>query len=289
VTSPLNHRVVLVTGGARGIGAHVAHLAAARGARVSLLGLEGGLLRLRAEALGPGHSWHECDVTDQDALERAVAATVSEYGRIDAVVANAGIANYGTVAITPVDALARTIEVNLIGVVRTVSATLPHITATKGYYLLVSSAAAFAGLPGMAAYSASKAGVEQFGNGLRLELAHTGVSVGTAHMSWVDTDLVRNTRTDIPSFNETLASLPGPLGAYLPVEECAEALLRAIERRRRRVYVPGSLAAVAALRTLLTSRPVEHYLSRQAERSVPALEEQVRRLGRSFGEHSAAR
>src|SRR4029453_14519934 len=118
------------------------------------------------------HPWFECDVTDQDAVDRAVADTVDALGGIDVVVANAGVSNNGTVAVNPPDALARTIEVNLLGVVRTVSAALPPVTARRGYLLLVSSAAAFTVLPGMAAYCASKAGVEQFGNALRLEVAH---------------------------------------------------------------------------------------------------------------------
>jgi NAD(P)-dependent dehydrogenase (short-subunit alcohol dehydrogenase family) len=123
------------------------------------------------------------------------------------VVANAGVANNGTVAANPVSALVRTIEVDLVGVVRTVSATLPHVTRGRGYYLLVSSAAAFTVLPGMACYCAAKAGVEQFGNALRLELAHKGVAVGTAHPGWVDTDLVRDMRDDLPALRRTLPCL----------------------------------------------------------------------------------
>src|SRR5215216_2598110 len=171
-------KVVLITGPARGIGAETARQLAARGARLSLVGLEPGLLAALASELGEGHVWFECDVTDQASLERAVAGTIDAFGRIDVVVANAGIASNGTVAVTPVDALVRVLEVNLIGVVRTVSATLPHVTAARGYYLLMSSASALAPLPAMAPYSASKIGVEQFGSALRMEVAHKGVDVG---------------------------------------------------------------------------------------------------------------
>src|SRR6185312_4084939 len=109
---------------------------------------------------------------------------------------NAGIANLGTVAVGPVDALVRTVEVNLCGAIRTVSAALPHVTAARGHVLIVSSAAAFTAMPGMAAYCASKAGVEQFANVLRLETRSAGVTVGTAHPIWIDTDLVRDIRAD---------------------------------------------------------------------------------------------
>src|SRR5215217_1798418 len=203
-------KVVLVTGPARGIGAETARQLAARGARLALVGLEPERLAALAAELGAGHRWFACDVTDQAALERAVAGTVEAFGGIDVVVANAGIASSGTVAVTPAAALARTIEVNLTGVVRTVSATLPHVTARRGYYLLVSSAAALAPFPGISTYAAAKSGVEQFGNVLRLELAHKGVAVGVAHPSWIDTDLVRDAQSDLAGFRELLGKLPGP-------------------------------------------------------------------------------
>jgi NAD(P)-dependent dehydrogenase (short-subunit alcohol dehydrogenase family) len=284
MTSPLRGRTVLVTGAARGIGAHVARIAAARGARVALIGLEPHLLRPLAEELS-GH-WYECDVTDQGGLDKAVAAMVEATGRIDAVVANAGIANMGTVAVSDPDALVRTIDVNLNGVVRTVAATLPHVSTRKGYFLLVSSAAAFTALPGMAAYCASKAGVEQFGNVLRLETAHRGVSVGTAHPSWVDTDLVRDAREDLASLRAAVPNLPWPMGATTPVERCAEAIVRGIERRKRRVYVPPFVGAVQAMRTLVLSPVSDAMLTRRARDLVPAMEDEVRALGRFFGKHS---
>jgi short-subunit dehydrogenase len=119
--------------------------------------------------------------------------------------------------------------------------------------LLISSVAAFTAMPGMAAYCASKAGVEQFGNVLRLETAHLGVSVGTAHPIWIDTDLVRELSADAPSFAVARAKLPWPLSSLVSADACAEALVRAIERRQRKVYVPRKMAAVQALRTFMLS------------------------------------
>jgi NAD(P)-dependent dehydrogenase (short-subunit alcohol dehydrogenase family) len=288
VRYPLADKAVLVTGAARGIGAQTARMAAAAGARLALAGLEPDRLAALAGELGPGHAWFECDVTDQAAVDAAVAGAVEALGGLDVVVANAGVANNGTVAVNPVEALVRTIEVNLLGVVRTVSATLPHVTERRGYYLLVSSAAAFTALPGMAAYCASKAGVEQFGNALRLEVAHKGVGVGVAHMTWIDTDLVRDIEEDLPTFAGSIRRLPGSLGAHTSVEACATAFLRAIGRRSRRVYVPRSLGVVPALRPLILGPVGELVLRRAAARRVPELEDQVRALGRSFGRHSAA-
>jgi NAD(P)-dependent dehydrogenase (short-subunit alcohol dehydrogenase family) len=282
----LDGKVVLITGAARGIGEHTARLAAARGARLALIGLEPRLLAAVAGDLPGRHFWAEADVTDQASLDAAVAGAREALGGIDAVVANAGVANIGTVASGPVDALVRTIEVNLLGVVRTVAATLPAVTERRGYYLLISSAAAFTALPGMAAYCASKAGVEHFGTALRLELAHKGVKVGTAHPSWIDTDLVRDIRSDLPTFHETLGKLPWPMGSTTTVEACAKAMVDAIERRRRRIYVPRPVGLVQALRTVVTGPLADRAIGRAARTSVPRLEEQARGLGRAFGAHS---
>jgi NAD(P)-dependent dehydrogenase (short-subunit alcohol dehydrogenase family) len=288
MASSLAGKTVLITGAARGIGAETARRAAARGARLSLVGREPELLAAVAAELGPGHAWFDADVTDQASLDRAVAGTVQALGGIDIVFANAGIASNGTVAVTPVEALVRVIEVNLIGVVRTISATLPHVTERRGYYLLMSSASALAPLPAMAPYSASKIAVEQYGNALRLEVAHKGVDVGVAHPSWIDTDLVRDTQNELSTFSQTLKRLPGPFGKVTPLAECVDALIDGMERRRRKVFVPKSLAPLAAIRQFFSSPMAERATLRSAARTVPRMEAEVLALGRSFGATSVA-
>ncbi|HEX2832373.1 MAG TPA: SDR family oxidoreductase [Thermoanaerobaculia bacterium] len=282
----MNNQVVFITGPARGIGAEVARAAAKRGAKLALAGLEPQLLEQLANELGPEHLWIECDVTSQASLARAVEATVQKFGGIDIVFANAGIACNGPVSVAPPDALARVVEVNLIGVIRTVSATLAHVTARKGYVLLMSSAASIVTSPGISSYAAAKAGVEHFANGLRLEVAHKGVAVGSFHPCWIATDLVNDSRRDLPSFDRMLAKLPGPFGGVTPVSVCAEAVIDAMVKRKRKAFVPRSLAPYAALRQFLNSRFGEFLLAREMRRSVPRLEREVQQLGRSFGEHS---
>ncbi|WP_433608897.1 SDR family oxidoreductase [Dactylosporangium sp. CA-139114] len=281
----LSGQVVLITGAARGIGEHTAREAAARGARVALVGLEPDRLETLAGQLGG--VWFAADVTDQASMAAAVDGVMSAYGRIDAVVANAGVASRGTVATGDIEALVHTVEVNLVGVMRTTAACLPHLIAARGYLLIVASAASFAALPGMAPYCASKAGVEHFGNAVRLEVAHHGVAVGTAHPSWIDTDLVRDAQDDLPAFKDTLRRLPPPLGSTTSVERCAAAFVDALERRRRKVFVPRGVMLAYWLRTLLNSRLAERVVESGARRSVPLMEEQVRALGRGFGAHTA--
>jgi NAD(P)-dependent dehydrogenase (short-subunit alcohol dehydrogenase family) len=281
-------KTVLITGAARGIGAELASQLAAAGASLSLVGLEPDLLAsVCADLPGSGHQWHEADVTDQAALNAAAAATAMSTGGIDVVVANAGIANLGTVAAGDIEAVVRTIEVNLVGVARTVGATIKHVQERRGYMLLVSSVAAFTAMPGMAAYCASKAGVEQFGNVLRLENAHLGVDVGTAHPIWVDTDLVRDARDDLPSFRTALAKLPWPLRRTVTVAQCAETMARGIQNRKRRVYVPKSMGLFQNTRAIVNSPLSDLVVGKGARRLVPQMESEVQALGRAFGEHTA--
>ncbi|MFA4927589.1 MAG: SDR family oxidoreductase [Patulibacter sp.] len=291
MSNSVKGQVVLITGAARGIGAETARVLAGRGARLSLVGMEPDRLRALADELNGGalgssatHVWFEADVTDQAAIDAAVAATVDALGGIDVVVANAGVSNIGTVALGAPDALVRTIDVNLNGVVRTVSAALPHVIERKGYVLVVASLASFTVLPGMAAYCASKAGAEAFANVLRLEVAHRGVKVGSAHPGWIDTDLVRDIEADLGSFKAVRSDLPGPLGATTSVGECATAFADGIARRKRRVYVPRSVGVVQALRTLIVGPIADKVIGRQARVTVPKMEAEVTALGRSFGQ-----
>jgi hypothetical protein len=285
----LANKVVLVTGPARGIGEATARRLASLGARLALVGREPERLAALAESLGAGHFWRECDVTDQTSLDRAVAESVLALGGIDVVFANAGIASRSPVTVAPPDALARTIDVNLTGVIRTVSATLPYVTARRGYYLLMSSAAAITALPGRAAYAASKAGVEHFANVFRVEIAPAGVAVGVAHPSWIDTDLVRDARSELATFDATLGRLPGPFGVVTPLGACVDALVDAIARRRRRVFVPRSLAPLAAVRGIFASALAERVMVRMARRAIPELERESTALGDPFGAHSVER
>jgi NAD(P)-dependent dehydrogenase (short-subunit alcohol dehydrogenase family) len=231
-------RTVLITGAARGLGAEAARRLARQGARVSLVGLEPEELRRVAQECGSEAVWFEADVTDPEQLRAAVDGTVQALGGIDAVIANAGIANAGLVLNTPPDAWERVIEVNVLGVYRTVKACLPHVVERQGYVLIIASMAAAAHAGGMSSYSASKAAVEAFGDALRIEVRHHGVDVGVGYFSWIDTEMVRGADRDrLGSFLR--GQLKGPAGKTYPVEKAGEAIARGVIERSRRVVVPG--------------------------------------------------
>src|SRR6201981_3915943 len=139
----VNGRTAFITGAARGIGKASAERLHAKGANVALVGLEPERLEENAASLGERAAWFEADVTDFDALERAVAGTVARFGRIDVAIANAGLAFVGALATAPVEQVERTLAVNLLGVWRTDRAVIGQIMQRKGYLLNIASAAAF--------------------------------------------------------------------------------------------------------------------------------------------------
>jgi NAD(P)-dependent dehydrogenase (short-subunit alcohol dehydrogenase family) len=288
--SSLNGKVVLITGGARGIGAEVARRLRAQGAKLVLTDLDAAPLEaLAAELGGEDHVVAVvADVCDLASMEAAVAQGVERFGGIDVVMANAGIASYGSVLQVDPAAFKRVIDVNVTGVFHTVRAALPSIIERRGYVLVVSSLAAYAASPGLAAYHASKAGAEHFANSLRLEVAHLGVDVGSAHMSWIDTPLVQDAKADLNAFNQMLKTLPGPLGKTTSVEACGERFVAGIEKRATHINVPGWVGAMRWLRPAIRSRLAEFETRRAAPRLMPLMDQEVAAMGRSLSARTKA-
>ncbi len=256
--SSVNGKVVLITGGANGIGAEVARRLHDKGAKLVLTDLDEMLLKDVATRLGED--------------------------RVLTVVANAGIAVYGSVLNMDPAAFKTTLDVNALGVFYTVKAALPSIVERRGYVLVVSSAAAYAA--GALSYSLSKAGVEHFANVLRLEVAHLGVDVGSAHMMWIDTPLVRESKADLASFREMVNNLPGPLSKTTSVEKCGEAFLNGIEGRKRQVNCPGWVGLMRWLKPLMSTRIGESTTLKSVPELIPQMDAEVAALGRSMSERT---
>ena len=279
----VNGKVALITGGANGIGAEVARQLHDKGARVVLTDVDEGLLKEVAARIGEDRVLTVvADVRDLSAMQNAVDKGIERFGGIDIVVANAGIGTYGSVLQVDPEAFRTLIDVNVVGVFHTVRATLPSVIDRQGYVLIVSSGAAYLAFAGLAPYNASKAGVEHFANALRLEVAHLGVDVGSAHMSWIDTPLVRESKADLSTVREMLASLPGPLAKTTSVEKCGDAFVKGIEARKRRINCPGWVEVLRWIRPLLATRMVEAQTAKTASELLPKLDAEVAALGRSM-------
>jgi NAD(P)-dependent dehydrogenase (short-subunit alcohol dehydrogenase family) len=175
---------------------------------------------------------------------------VERFEGIDAMMANAGVAPVGSVRSMDPAAFERTIEVNLLGVWRSVRCALPHVIERRGYVLVIASLAAAVHAGGMSAYSASKAGAEAFADSLRVEVNHLGVDVGVGYFAFIDTDMVRGVDAH-PAVGSLRAELPGPLGKTYPLSAVGEAVASGIAERRRWVTVPRWARALLVLRGLL--------------------------------------
>jgi NAD(P)-dependent dehydrogenase (short-subunit alcohol dehydrogenase family) len=254
-----------------------------KGAKLVLTDLDEVLLKEVATRLGEERVLTVvADVRNFEAMQAAADKGIDRFGGIDIAIANAGIATFGSVLHVDPAAFKTLLDVNALGVFHTVRAALPSVIERRGYLLIVSSLAAYAALPGAASYNLSKAGVEHFANALRLEVAHLGVDVGSAHMSWIDTPLVRESKADLASFREMITRLPGPLKKTTSVAQCGEAFIKGIEGRRRQINCPGWVGAMRWLRPILGSSFGESQTLKSVPELLPQMDAEVAALGRSM-------
>lgn len=234
-------KVVLITGGGDGIGFALATLLHRRGARVALVDVNTSSLHAAEVALGPERVVTvTADVRDRGAMKAAARLVTEHYGRVDVVVANAGITPPpATLRQIDPDEFDRVLDVNLVGVFNTVHPLIDEVVNTRGHIVVVSSAAAFAPGLGGASYMISKAGVEALGRALRLELAGHGATAGVAYFGFVDTQLARATLDDDEIGRKLDASLPGPLRHRISPEAAAIVIADAIARRAARTLAPA--------------------------------------------------
>ncbi|MFJ4921208.1 SDR family oxidoreductase [Streptomyces sp. NPDC088725] len=244
----LEGRVAVVTGAARGVGELLARKLSARGATIALVGLEEEeLKRVAARLHGDCDHWY-ADVTDHDAMSRVAQEVKQRFGKVDIVVANAGVASGGPFLDSDPEAWRRVIEVNLIGGAVTARAFLPVLMESRGgYFLQIASLAALAPAPMMTAYCASKSGVEAFAHSLRAEVGHKGVKVGVGYLSWTDTDMVRGANED-DVMRELRERLPWPSNRTYPLGPAVDRLVAGIERRSPHVYAQWWLRGMQSVR-----------------------------------------
>jgi NAD(P)-dependent dehydrogenase (short-subunit alcohol dehydrogenase family) len=279
----LDERVALITGAGSGIGAELARQLAARGMRLALIDVNGDALASVAAGL-PGAQTAVADVRDAAGLAAAIESLAERCGGIDLCVANAGIATGGPLRLVGPDTVEDTIQVNLLGVWRTLRAALPFVVARRGHFLLVASAAAVLPSGGLGAYSAAKAGVEALGRSLRVELRHHGVSVGVAYYLFLNTPMVAAGEAS-PVFSAARQRFSGPIGKVWPLEPAVARTVGAIEKRSRAVAHPPFLRGLMVLRGVLDNPLTDRLVGS----SMPAVEEAFAAEAARIGADAAAR
>ncbi|OHU99632.1 short-chain dehydrogenase/reductase [Mycobacterium talmoniae] len=270
-------KVVLITGGAQGIGAQVARQLVGHGSRVAILDHDMATAQRLVGELGSAATAFDADVTSFESMTDACAAAAARFGGLDVVVANAGIAGpAATVAAVDPGEWRRVIDVDLVGVFHTVAATLPYLRGRRGYVLAVASIGAVIPGPTVSGYMAAKAGVESLVRSLRIELGATGVDIGIAYFGLVDTGLAQDMIAG-SGVGAMLAALPAALGKPIPAATAATAITTGIARRARRVYAPRWVPILVDLRAplvladrLLAVWPSMRRIVRDADVEVPA-------------------
>jgi 3-dehydrosphinganine reductase len=242
----LKGQIVLITGAGSGIGRCFAEVLAAAGNDLVLLDVDARGLAATAAALdgkGGTVATAAVDIGNRAQLEKATADLVAPRGRLDLLINCAAILGPGTWSAQAPQDFERVLHVDLIGTANVIRATLPWLRTARGQIVNLASTAAVHGWPGLAAYSAAKFAVAGYSDAIRPELAADGVGVTVVFPLLIDTPLLAG--PDIPPILRT--------GRRIPAAAVVRKVLRAVERRRRRVYVPGTVRVIAALHGLAPS------------------------------------
>ena len=268
-------QVVVVTGASSGVGAALARAFAHAGADVALFARNEADLERVADAcrqagrealVVPG------DVTKQEDCAALVERTVERFGRIDTVVASAGLGMWARFdELEHTDVIRRLLEVNVLGVANVFLSALPHVRASRGMLLAISSVQGVVGVPGRSGYAASKHALQGLCDSLRIELHGTGVGVSTVIAHWVRGTRLR-ARALGPDGAPRGTAAPHRSRSAIDVGVLTDAVLAAVRGRKRRVFVPGYLRLLpllAAVAPDLADRIVAGRMTREAAGTRP--------------------
>ena len=269
--------MALVTGAARGIGFETARQMHMRGASVAVVDLDPEQAREAAERIGARAIGIGADVTDQGAMQAAVAETVERFGGLDVVVANAGIAQAKLATVRGIgsEEWERVFEVDMLGVWRTVRAALPQIVERRGHVVVTSSVYAFVNGVLNSPYAVAKSGVESLGRSLRAELTPLGAE-RERRLLRLGRHQAGPGRLRQQRSGGLEENLPDFLMKRIPPDEAGAAVVRGIEERAPRIFAPKWWRYVSALRGLLNP-----LLDRRLERDATMIGDDPRDRGGS--------
>ena len=227
-------KVVMITGASSGIGRGLAVELARRGAMIGLVARRVELMEEvvhEVEAVGSNALALPADVQDASSMSAAAANLSAELGPVDILIANAGIGPTRDAAQIDAEEIASVINVNVIGASNSVAAVIPEMVERgSGQLVVISSLAAYRGLPKSAAYCASKAAVSAFFESLRLDLEPRGIAVTIIHPGFIKTPLTAGREAQMPFLME--------------LDDAVKKMANAIEKRRKRYSFPWQLATI---------------------------------------------
>ncbi len=252
-----NEKVVFITGASSGIGSELARELAKHGAILGLLARridELETLKNECEKLGAKARTFAVDVTDKNALHQAAQQLRDEFGKIDILIANAGIGGNAVHASKlEAEKFAQVVNINLIGAANSVTAVLPQMYERKrGSLVAISSLAAYGGLPKSASYNASKAGMSAFFESLRIDLMESGVDVTIVHPGFIKTPLTAGRDAKMPFLME--------------LNDAVQIIIRGIEQKKKNIAFPFPLAQLVRLARFFPLSLYDYIIKRNSYR-----------------------
>ena len=219
----LENKVALISGGARGMGATEARIFAREGAKVvicDILEREGRQTEAEINETGAECLFAHLDVTDESGWQRAVAAVVARFGKLDILINNAGIAGRPTVEDTGADLWDRVMDINAKGVFLGTKAAIPEMRRSGGGSIInISSIYGLVGSGGSASYHASKGAVRLFTKSTAIQYAKEGIRANSIHPGPILTPINEGSRANPEEYRQMVSSIP--LGRYAQPEEVA--------------------------------------------------------------------
>ena len=269
----LQDRVVAITGASSGIGRALALACVERGAHVALADLDTeGLAETAAMGEGRGAkvSTRRLDVSDRDDVFAWADEVADEFGGVNVIINNAGVALGATAADQTIDDFEWLMDINFWGVVHGTDAFLPHLKAAgSGHVVNISSVFGLMAIPSQAAYNASKFAVRGYTDALRIELEVEGsqVSATTIHPGGIKTNIARDARgkADDPALRAESERSFDAVARTTP-EKAARQILDAVEKNRRRALIgPDAIVfdAVARMPAVVPQRLLAAFARRR--------------------------
>lgn len=259
----MKNKVVIITGASSGIGAELTRQLGRMGAKLAIAARDEQRLYALAQTY-PGTLVVPTDVTDPDACKRLIGRTLDHFGRIDALVNNAGISMWAKFdEITDLTLFERIMRVNYLGSVYCTHYALPHLKASKGLIVAVSSVTGKTGVPTRTAYAASKHAMQGFFDSLRIELMDSGVAVSVISPGFVQTEVRERA---LGADGQPLQTSHLTEAEVMPVEDCVQQIVRAMQRRRRDVVIASPRIRFGTVLKVFAPGLVDRMAKRAIER-----------------------